>query len=183
MDDILRAGESVASAQYANSLVEDLFKQKSLSFNMKKSQFILMGSKSSRKKLRKDLEKTPLKLCDEKMRETNALKYLGDFISINLEESVHETVTRRIAIAKRTTLDIRAVIEDTRAEKLGAMSLAFELWSQSVSPMIYCNAESWISVPKKTLRVLDGLFQDFSQKIWRVCSRSPIPNSYWVTDA
>ena len=37
MDNIPRVGESVASAQYANTLMEDLFEQKSLSFNLSKS--------------------------------------------------------------------------------------------------------------------------------------------------
>ena len=50
MDDILRVGESVASAQYANTLMEDLFEQKSLSFNLSKSKFIVMGNKKARKK-------------------------------------------------------------------------------------------------------------------------------------
>ena len=79
---------------------------------------------------------------------------MGDFIVINLEESAHITVMKRIGVAKKTINDIRTVVEDTRAEKLGAMSLAYELWTQSVMPMVYANCESWISISRKTLRVL-----------------------------
>ena len=50
-----------------------------------------------------------------------------------------------------------------------------------MTPMVYANSESWISVSKKTLRVLGDLFKEFSQKMWRVCSGSPIPNYFWVS--
>ena len=181
MDDILRVGDSVASAQTANENMEDMFEKKSLSFNMTKSQFILIGNKTARKKLRNQLTTTPLKLCSENMQETNMLKYLGDYLTFDLEDSVHQTVTNRVGVAKKAILDIRTVIEDTRANKLGALSLAYELWTQSVSPMLYTNSESWISVSKKTLKILDGLFQDLSQKMWRASSGSPIPSYYWIS--
>ena len=51
VDDILRMGETLDSAQKANILMEDLFEQKSLSFNLKKSQFLIMGNKNSKKKI------------------------------------------------------------------------------------------------------------------------------------
>ena len=54
------------------------------------------------------------------------LKYLGDYLTFDLEDSVHQTVTKRIGVAKKTILDIRTVIEDTSANKLGALSLAYE---------------------------------------------------------
>merc|ERR1711954_627232 len=52
MDDILRIGDSVASAQYSNCLIEELFEQKSLSLKMEKSHFIIMANESARKKMR-----------------------------------------------------------------------------------------------------------------------------------
>ena len=110
-----------------------------------------MGKKAARKNMRNQLNKKPLKLSGENMKECQALKYLGDFIGINLEESAHITVMKRIGVAKKTINDIRTVVEDTRAEKLGAMSLAYELWTQSVMPMVYANCESWISISRKTL--------------------------------
>ena len=99
------------------------------------------------------------------MKETKTLKYLGDSLSFSLEESAHQTVMKRVGIVKQTILDIRTVIEDTRANKLGAINVAFNIWEQALSPMILQNSESWIGLTKKTLRVLDDLFQGFSQKI------------------
>ena len=181
MDNILRGGETIASAQHANNLMEDLFERKSLSFNLKKSQFVLIGSKKSRKKLRKELEDTPLKLCNKDMVETDALKYLGDYLLSNLEDSVHVTVLKRVNVVKQTILDIRTVIEDTRAEKLGSMNVAFNIWDQAILGMLTYNAETWVGITKKTLKILDNLFHSFNQKIWRTSTGIPIPHYYWIS--
>ena len=161
--------------------MEELFEQKNLSFNLKKSQFVLIGSKKSRKKLRKELEDTPLKLCNKDMVETDALKYLGDYLLSNLEDSVHVTVLKRVNVVKQTILDIRTVIEDTRAEKLGSMNVAFNIWDQAILGMLTYNAETWVGITKKTLKILDNLFHSFNQKIWRTSTGIPIPYHYWIS--
>ena len=102
VDDILRMGETLDSAQKANILMEDLFEQKSLSFNLKKSQFLVMGNKRSKKQITKELEKRPLMLCSNEMVETKLLNYLGDYLSNSLEDSVHQTVLKRVKVIKHT---------------------------------------------------------------------------------
>ena len=109
----MQIAETLTSAQYADSAEEDLFKQKSLSFNLQKSQFLIMGNRRFRKKILSELKENPLKLCGHDMKETKALKYLGDFLSYDLEDSIHQTVLKRIGIAKHT-------INEIRADKLGA---------------------------------------------------------------
>ena len=49
-------------------------------------------------------------------------------MSYNLVESVHQTVIRRASVARLAIYEIRTVIEDTRAEKMGALNLAFSIW-------------------------------------------------------
>ena len=125
---------SVASAQYSNDLMEDLFAKKSLSFNLSKSQFLIMGNRKTRKKLNSELKHNPIKLCGVNMTETKALKYLGDYLIFDLED--HQTVLRRIGAAMKTIYEIRAVIEDVRAEKSGGIGLAFDIWEMALIPMI-----------------------------------------------
>ena len=160
-DDIMRMAETIASAQYSNRLMEDLFNQKSLSFNLSKSQFLIMGSRKARKKISDELKNNPIKLCGENMKEAKALKYLGEFLSYDLEDSVHQTVIRRIGIAKRTIFEIRAVIEDSRAETLGPIGLAFDIWELALIPMITHHTETWTNLSRKTVKVLDNLFHGF----------------------
>ena len=78
-----------------------------------------------------------------------AIKYLGDYLTYSLENSVHETVVKRAAVAKRAIYEIRTVIEDTRAEMFGAVNLAFDIWETSVLSMVLFNSESWTSMSKK----------------------------------
>ena len=52
------------------------------------------------------------------MLEMKALKYLGDYLTESLDDSVHQTVLKRVGIVKHTIVEIRAVIEDSRAHRL-----------------------------------------------------------------
>ena len=179
MDDIFRMAESVESAQYANNLMELIIGRKGLQFNEDKCMFVLMGNKRERKILKEQLNKTPLKLCNQNMKEVKVLKYLGENISFNLEDSVHQTVLKRVATAKHVILEIRTVVEDTRSELMGSLNVAFSIWETAVLPMLLFNCESWVSIGKKTIKVLDDFFHSFCKTILRVSSGCPIPSFYW----
>ena len=179
MDDIARMAGSRDAAQYANNLLETLIAKKSLQFNLEKSSFLVMGNKTTRKELYKQLEKSPLTLCNKDMKEVKVLKYLGDHLSFSLEDSAHQTVVKRAAVAKMACYEIRTIIEDSRADRMGALDLAFTFWEQSVVPMLIFNCESWLSLQKKTIRILDNLFHTFCRIIFRVSAGCPVLSFYW----
>ena len=179
MDDIARLAENRASAQYANHLMEKVIGSKGLEFNLDKSSYLIMGNKANRRKLKAQTITSPIQLCNENMKEVKVLRYLGDCISYNIEESIHQTVLRRVAIAKLSVYEIRAVIEDTRSEKLGALGVAFDIWEAAIVPMLIHNCESWFGMAKKTIKILDDLFHKFCQSIFRVGTGCPIVNYYW----
>ena len=81
--------------------------------------YIVMGNKKARKSLKAQLEKSPLTLCNKKMKEVKVLKYLGDLLSFSLKESVHHTMIKRVAVAKLAIYEIRTVIEYARANSTG----------------------------------------------------------------
>ena len=179
MDDIEKLSNSVEAAQYGNDKMEELVGRKKLQLNIDKSGFLIMGNKKARKTIESQLVKNPLTLKGERMKREKVLKFLGDYFSEDLEDSIHQTVIRRIGIAKHTMYEIRSVIEDTRAEHLGGINLAFSLWDAAVVPMVLFNAESWWHMSKKTLKLLNGLFNDFHRCIMRISTGCPIANMYW----
>ena len=61
------------------------------------------------------------------MQESKLVKYLGDFLSYNEEDSVYQTVMKRAPVVRHVIHEIRTVIEDLRSERLGALSIAFAL--------------------------------------------------------
>ena len=115
-------------------------------------------------------------LCAVNLRETKALKYLGNYFTFCLEDSMDQTGVKRVGIVKQTILNIRSVIEVTRSNRLGATNIALNIWHQVLSPMILQNSESWVGISRQTIRILDTLFLNFSLEIWRVSSGVPIPN-------
>ena len=171
--------KSVESAQYANNLMETIIGKKGLQFNQDKCMFVLMGNKGERKSLKEQLNKTPLKLCNQNMTEVKVLKYLGEQISFNLEDSVHQTVLKRVSMAQHVLLEISTVVDDTRSEVMGSLNVAFSIWETALLPMLLFNCESWVSTGKKTIKILDDFFHIFCKTILRVSSGCPIPSFYW----
>ena len=103
---------------------------------------------------------------------------VGDIFSNSLSDSVHQTVLKRIGIAKQSIFEIRAVLEDTRADKVGSINVAFEIWEKSVLPMIFMNSKCWFEISNKTMMLLKGLFSQFFSSIFRVTG-CPTPSFYW----
>ena len=54
-----------------------------------------MGNRKARRKIDKELENNPLKLCRQNMEEVNEIKFLGDYIGPSCKESIHITVSKR----------------------------------------------------------------------------------------
>ena len=71
---------------------------------------MLIGNAKVKKGIRSQLEDNPLTLCGQPMTEVNLIKYLGDQLSFSLEDSVHQTVMKRIGTVKQSIFEIRAVI-------------------------------------------------------------------------
>ena len=165
--------------EMANHLVEEIIGKKGLEFNLDKCMYILMGNKKARKTLKSQLENNPLTLCNKSMKEVKVLKYLGENLSYNLEESVHQTVVKRVAIAKHAVFEIRSVIEDTQSEVMGSVNVAFMIWETAIIPMLLFNSECLVRMGKKTLKILDDLFHTFCRAIFRVGTGCPIPSYYW----
>ena len=70
--------------------------------------------------------------------------------------------------------DIRAVVEDKRAEQVGGFNLCLETTEQ----MLFFNSETWTSVPKKTIKILDDLYTSMYRIFLRASTGSPKVNYY-----
>ena len=60
MDDILKVGESLQSIQKANVLMEDMMGRSGLELNLEKTSFIIMGNNQKRKKIQKQIDRSPV---------------------------------------------------------------------------------------------------------------------------
>ena len=140
-----------------------------------------MGNKKKRKLIESKLEKNPLTLNGIPLKEAKEIKYLGDYLSNDLSESAHTTVLKRLGLAKHSAYEIQAVIEDSRANKLGGINIGFKIFESSILSFLFHNSETWMDISKKTIVLLDKFFNNFFRMLFRVCTGCPSHNFYWQT--
>ena len=170
-DDGFEAANSVESAQLANDKMEKLGESKILTYNLEKCSYLIMGEKKARKKLQSQINMNPLTLCQSKMKQVMKNKYLGCMLAASVSQSVSETVGSRIGIAKRAIYEIRTIIEDSRANYLGAIEVGLNLWDVSVIPMLLFSSEVWTDIPTKVMKQLDDLGTLFLRNLFGVNKR------------
>ena len=77
--------------------------------------------------------------------------------------------------------EIRTVLDDVRSNSIGGLSVGIDLWESAVLPMLLFNAETWFSIPQRTMDELENLQKQFFRCILAVGSGCPIPSLYWET--
>ena len=96
MDDIFRMSETRENAQYGNDAIYNMIHKKNLELNYDKSVYTIMGNKKAGNKMKQKLKQAPLMIGEVLMKETREVKYLGDFLTEDLSESVPKTLLKRI---------------------------------------------------------------------------------------
>ena len=94
------------SAQEVIDRIINILETKVLDLNVDKTNYLVMGPKTACKKLKEELMEKPLTVYNKPLKEVNTIKYLGECISFSLEESVHQTLIKRIGIAKKSSFEI-----------------------------------------------------------------------------
>ena len=178
-DDCTNLADNIDDAQKSNDLMVELLETKPLTLNQDKSKFLLAGDKKKRQKLKEEIEKKPLTLGKTIMKGTLEEKYLGIWLSGSVSESVVATVSHRLGIASRAIHEIRAVIEDSRADMVGAVELGLTLWNQGVMPMVLYGLDVFYNIPKKTMKQLVDLNNRALKMIMGVGKNGcPLPSLY-----
>ena len=119
VDYVMRIADNVLDAQSGLIKLEQVSESKLLQYTMTKTSFIVFGSKTARKSIEKDLERSPLVLQGSKVRETDSEKYLGWILSgKSVEDCAYRTVLRRRGNVRRAISHIKSVIEDSRCRAL-----------------------------------------------------------------
>lgn len=127
-DDVLKMSETRLSSQVANNKMETMAETKLLDFNLDKSAYLITGNRKARKDIMGEIVGNPLIFCGEKMKKVKDDKYLGDWISCTVADSVCKTGNKRIGLATRAIYDIKTIIQDCRAQVVGGITVALNLW-------------------------------------------------------
>ena len=177
IDDLFRRTENVEAAHAGMIKMEQLAESKILDYNLTKTNYIVFGNKKKKEKIEKELESNPLKLYGSQINQSKCEKYLGWYISEeSLSDCSFRTVMKRKGKVTNAILQIKAIIEDSRCERIGALKSALNIWECSVVPFLLYFAGYWIKIGMKTLKTLNDLQNDFSLPL-----SMPIPILYFDT--
>ena len=149
-DDVSRLSHTVESAQEGNDRMEAMAERKLLDFNLDKSCVLVIGKKKPREELMKKVKRTPITLCGNLMKMVNSEKYLGDYLSHTLAESVDVTVNKRKGLVIKLIHEIRTVVDDFRANTAGGLITGLEIWSLSVLPFLLANSGAMLIASRGT---------------------------------
>ena len=181
-DDILRATDNVESLQYGNDLIAHVMNDKLLNLNLDKSKFMIVGSEKVTKTLRDEVKRFEPTLNKVKIKESDSEKYLGDYFHRKgNSQSIITTVKNRYGKAIEAIVDIRNIVEDVRAEAIGAIKTGIEIYELSVIPFILFNSEVWDNIPKEAMNLLNKIHLTFLRMLLKTLSSTPIPALLWET--
>lgn len=181
-DDIFRMSSDHFSAQIGNELIHSVMETKLLDFNLDKSCYLIIGAKDAQKQIREMCDQNPLKLSGGLMKEVKEEKYLGDYISTEgLAKSTYSTINKRSKKVMNALTEIRAVIEDSRAQVNGGIVSGLEIWEIAVIPYLLNNCETWCEMDKETTQMLDNIQNEFLRNLLDTPRTCPTPSLMWET--
>ena len=181
-DDVFRLCLDPFSAQIGNEFMDNIMETKLLDFNLDKSCYMVVGNKSAKAEIKDHFKVQPLTLSGKPMKEVEHEKYLGDYISASgTAESSFITTSKRHKKSLNALYEIKAVIEDCRAEVVGGIVTGLEIWELAVIPYLINNCETWACMPQKTLDILDSLQNQFLRSLLATPRGTPTPALMWET--
>ena len=181
-DDVAKVSGDVFAAQAGNLKMEQVLESKLLDFNLDKSVFLVIGTAKQKSKIHERLKETPLKMCNNLMKQTTKYAYLGEVLSEDGNSvSVLETIKKRQSNVYHLIFEIKSIIEDCRSNVVGGFITAMEIWEMAVIPALLNSADCWTNVPSKGMEILNRLQESFFRCLFKTGRGCPIPIMYWET--
>merc|ERR1711954_306810 len=115
----MNPSSTIEEAQRSNNKMEKISESKLLNFHISKSVFLLTGKKKAREKLQREVDTSPLMLCNSKMPQVECERYLGCWLDATAADPVATTIKKRIGMANKSIFEARIIVEDTRSEIIG----------------------------------------------------------------
>ena len=133
--------------------------QKQLVFNGYKTGYIIFGTKKEVRKYKEKLSDNPLMCGSIVTKEKVMDKYLGDILHTghSLESSVLATIKDREGKVKAAMFEALAIVEDFRAQSVGGMQTALDLWKVAILPTLLYNSSTWTEMGKEAVERLEEL--------------------------
>ena len=177
-DDVCRFAISPEAAQVGVSRMEAMVETKQLCLNEDKSVFVIFGKGKAKQEMEEDFERNPVFLYGKPMKCSESERFLGDQMGGTLKESIRATINKRIGRATQSIYEIKAIVEDCRANITGGILTGLMIWEMGVIPFILNNSSTWFSMAKADMDKLNRLQNLFFSVLFKV-QNSPSPSFLW----
>ena len=148
-------------------------KRKLLNIN-DKSSYLLCGKAKRIMEIQEALDKTPLSVKGEAIKQKSKEKYLGDMISsLGVADSVRMTVNDRKGRITSSIYEISSIIEDFRMQVAGGLVSGLKIWLFGLLPSLLVNAEMWTEMPGDSIQHLEEMQLLLLQKLLSVPRTTP----------
>ena len=180
-DDIARLATDLESVKDGNKKIEDMAEKKLLDFNLDKTCMVIIGTKKFQKGIMEKVKANPIIFCNKVMKVSSCDKYLGDYVSSNLPDSVFRTIQKRKGLSKRLISEIKVTVEDIRSNCVGGIVAGLDIWNMAVVPFLFNNCDTWMEIPKKAINILNSIQNSFFVSLFGTAKSCPIPIFYRET--
>ena len=115
-----------------------------------------------KEEMRRKLNEEPLVCGAFQLKEKESDKYLGEiFHTDGLGRSALETIKARAGKIKAVSYEIKAIIEDYRAEVVGGALCGIELWQMCALPSLLSSSSTWLEITPEAIEIAEQLQLDF----------------------
>ena len=176
-DDSLRLTTSLEGARDGCRRMELIMGSKALDINTDKSIYLLAANKKNMKRIRDEIEKTPIIYNGKKLKEKTTEKWLGSVIDARgVKESTITTINERKLRIFTAINETISIIEDSRLNQLGGLRSALDIWNIAIIPALLNNAEVFTILDPRVQKILED-FQSYLLRGLLVLPKScPIPS-------
>ena len=150
--------ETVKAARSSLYKVDIVMKQKQLRLHKDKTTYIIFGTEAKKQEIRNQLLVEHLVCGAFKLKEKESDKYLGEiFHTDGLGRSALETIKARAGKIKAVSYEIKAIIEDYRAEVVGGALCGIELWQMCALPSLLSSSSTWLEITPEAVEIAEQL--------------------------
>ena len=177
-DDIFSLSDTVNAARASLYRIDIVMKQKQLRLHKDKTTYIIFGSEAKKEDMRRKLNEEPLVCGAFQLKEKEPDKYLGEiFHTDGLGRSALETIKARAGKIKAVGYEIKAIMEDYRAEVVGGALCGIELWQMCALPSLLSSCSTWVEITPHAIELAEQIQLDFLRILFKVpksCARAAL---------
>ena len=172
-DDVSSPCFNIEMAKKQAKMMTRMLKEKTLTAHPDKSGILLLGSKTYKEKMKRELKDSEIYLDNFHLKVKPQDKYLGQIFASDLSTSALATVKEREGRIKGAAIEVKAIIEDYQMQAMGGLVAAWELWERALVPSLLSGAGTWLGNIGEATTLCNKIQNFYWRTILKISSSCP----------